>query len=1607
MKSKKRFGKLAFAVLAMLSMTVSGCGESAPVGPSGPGEQTVEEQIESIYKLYVADAIANGQIPKSYQEWLDSIRGPAGEQGEPGKDGNSILHGSSDPYSGYGNVGDTYINTTTWDFFVKDEHGWNKYGCLKGADGGQGQPGKDGTSMITGNGAPSSELGKVGDSYVNLDNWDFYVKESESGWVQHGNIKGQDGDPGGPVGPTGNGIASIALDHSEGLVDVYKITYTNGEVTYFNVTNGEDGVDGINGTPGQDGHTPNIQIIDGYWFIDGVSTGIKAVGEDGKDGTDGAPGTPGQDGVNGADGTSLLTGSGAPNSELGKVGDSYIDIATWDFYVKTNEGWLASGNIKGQNGSPGQDGAPGQDGKDGTSFRNGQGAPADTLGINGDTYLDYLTYDLYIKENGHWIKVGNISSGGGTPTPVTTYNVNFDANGGSGSMSDVSTTNATYVLPECDFVAPLGEEFVAWTVNGTDYQPADPISLSDTNTTVYAKWAEIGYTIDMSVPAAHLYPGNTYELNISITPTVSLSEVTVTSSDPSVATIGSGKNSVTTLKAGVTTLVATYDIGTYHYQKSLALEVEEAPVVVNPTKVDFYAFNDQHGVIADSSYSLGIAKTTTLLKDLSEDQNAVFISQGDMWQGSCESNSNRGELMTRWMNELGFVSMTMGNHEYDWGSEAILANHNTAEFPFLGINIFNRGTGSRVSYADPSTIINVEGVKIGIIGAIGDCYSSIESSKVTDITFAVGSELSDLVKAESTRLREVEGCDFIVYSLHDGKATGSKPRTLEEYYDLSLSSEGYVDVVFEGHSHLSYRDLDDYGVYHIQGDSYNDDFNHVAFEIDPASDTYTLEVSPERYITKNYTSKVDDADVVNLLKQYDFSEYYDVIGTNDAERNSNALRNTIASLYLSKGLEEWGTSYDIVLGGGYLSCRRPYKLEVGNVNRAMLYNLFPFDNDITLCSISGYNLRTKFLTTRDNYFIALADGFDSSSVDDDATYYIVCDTYSANYSYNKLTTIASLSGIYARDLLAEYISNGGYGGGVEPTPVYEKGTVNNPYTADEAYEIATERSATSTNPVSGWFKSKVSSLGSTTIFPGYMSGAIFKDSDDSSHEMTAYKLYQYDGATQSENFLTVGDEVLFYGSTYIYESVPQFGGVNVAVKINDELTGSTDPEYPASIAQLKMQNEVGGVSSYQYFEGSLYAFSYQESLGLYYLAISSRKVNNGYTPYSEGFYASLTSEQIESLKDGAKVTIKPKASAVGYEVYDVIDIVAVKGASIDYPLTVAEALELATANGSSSSGKTGVYCKGVVTQAGNRIGYSGDIGNIYIGDKDGDVVTAQILIYFLKKNQVASAENGQNFTSVDELPVGTEVIVYGVPFNYNNTTKEFASGTYCVTIGNKPTMYQSIETAGDYSAVINYVQSFGNVTYNYDWNTTYLKDRGYGYGYNEEAGKYALYLLDRYSTYVDNVVGINGLADGVEVNDNDIVVIRLSSDGTIIEFDEIVASDPSTEQYQIDLAFTNVDAGVDVLFVVDLAYNNTDEQYRYFRSYISVNEGYVLTLKVDAVMTIIPSVGYADESDKYLDYVTLNEDGTISFVSAFNGYVYAIFDVSTGAIASIVIHALS
>ena len=81
------------------------------------------------------------------------------------------------------------------------------------------------------------------------------------------------------------------------------------------------------------------------------------------------------------------------------------------------------------------------------------------------------------------------------PPALAEYTVRFNANGGGGTMADVTGISGSYTLPACGFTEPEGKQFKGWStsadgsvISGTTYE----VSL---DTTFYAIWESKEYPI--------------------------------------------------------------------------------------------------------------------------------------------------------------------------------------------------------------------------------------------------------------------------------------------------------------------------------------------------------------------------------------------------------------------------------------------------------------------------------------------------------------------------------------------------------------------------------------------------------------------------------------------------------------------------------------------------------------------------------------------------------------------------------------------------------------------------------------------------------------------------------------------------------------------------------------------------------------------------------------------------------------------------------------------------------------------------------------------------------------------------------------------------------
>ena len=67
--------------------------------------------------------------------------------------------------------------------------------------------------------------------------------------------------------------------------------------------------------------------------------------------------------------------------------------------------------------------------------------------------------------------------------------------------------------------------------------------------------------------------------------------------------------------------------------------------------------------------------------------NTLYVDCGDLFQGTAESWLTRGRIMTRTLEWLRCDAWVLGNHDFDWGLEALADLHDQTSLAMLAANL--------------------------------------------------------------------------------------------------------------------------------------------------------------------------------------------------------------------------------------------------------------------------------------------------------------------------------------------------------------------------------------------------------------------------------------------------------------------------------------------------------------------------------------------------------------------------------------------------------------------------------------------------------------------------------------------------------------------------------------------------------------------------------------------------------------------------------------------------------------------------------------------------------------------------------------------------------
>jgi len=220
-----------------------------------------------------------------------------------------------------------------------------------------------------------------------------------------------------------------------------------------------------------------------------------------------------------------------------------------------------------------------------------------------------------------------------------------------------------------------------------------------------------------------------------------------------------------------------------------------------PRCVEVLALSDLHGHLE------ALPEVGARVEALRARGPVLLLDAGDALQGTLEAARTQGAAVVEAYAELGVAAAAVGNHDFDFGAEALRARMREAPYPFLAANLTEQASGAAPAWPGLAARRLVRlpgGLAVGLIG-----LSARETAYTTMPRNVVGLAFSDPLPAaarEAAALR-AEGASLVVALAHVGgrcrerrggatcPASGELKRLAEKL------PAGTVDALVGGHTH--------------------------------------------------------------------------------------------------------------------------------------------------------------------------------------------------------------------------------------------------------------------------------------------------------------------------------------------------------------------------------------------------------------------------------------------------------------------------------------------------------------------------------------------------------------------------------------------------------------------------------------------------------------------------------------------------------------------------------------------------------------------------------------------------------------------------------------
>ena len=357
--------------------------------------------------------------------------------------------------------------------------------------------------------------------------------------------------------------------------------------------------------------------------------------------------------------------------------------------------------------------------------------------------------------------------------------------------------------------------------------------------------------------------------------------------------------------------------------------------------------------------------------------NVLLVDCGDAIQGTSLGVISKGEALIRMMNHVGYDLATLGNHEFDFGMEALDDCMELFEGDYICAN-FCTADGKPVY--SPWKILDAGGLKIGFLGVVTpDTYTKTNIRNILDES---GRPMYDfLVDGTGEKLRSAlqgyvdemhsEGADIVILISHLGNSSGVTEHFRTENVIAGLSG---IDAVLDGHSHEIYsmtlKDRDGRDVIVAQTGTKFQNIGQLTIYRDGHMEESLVEEVPkpdgipaesvqrkdkERYVdpdTHAFLEETAAAWMRELDRKIGEAPFDLLIKEGEDYSVSRARENALCELGADAYREIGGADIGFATAGSFRN-----NIPKGDITFSSMLSLLPYSNEILTVSLSGRTLK--------------------------------------------------------------------------------------------------------------------------------------------------------------------------------------------------------------------------------------------------------------------------------------------------------------------------------------------------------------------------------------------------------------------------------------------------------------------------------------------------------------------------------------------------------------------------------------------------------------------------------------------------------------------------